>query len=140
MPARATVLERLIAVVVACTALMRLNFAELSNPNCCAMRGTSFAASMTPSPSSIFSLNVINPKNKSVVCMNAVRQIAATCFIHCVNPSEYPLGTENIYSEPTDICTSRIPPRLIFWKNTLITQYAKAMSANRLNKLPVTIS
>ena len=65
---------------------------------------------------------VSSPRNSKVVCINAVRQIAATCFIHCTKPSIYPLGMENIYKAPTAICTSRIPPRLMFWKNIFITQ------------------
>ena len=87
LPAFAIVLDRFTAVAVACTALIRLNFAELSSPNCCAILGTSFAASIIPKPSKAFPLNVISPKYKSVVCKNAVKHVATTCFIHCVNPS-----------------------------------------------------
>lgn len=79
---------KFIAVVVACTALIILNFVELSSPNCCAILGTSLAASIMPSPNNIFTENVISPANNNVVCINAVRHSAATYFIHCVNPSE----------------------------------------------------
>ena len=54
--------------------------------------------------------------------MNAVRHSAAICLHHWLKPSAYPLGTENIYSSPTAIWISRIPPRLMLAKNTLITQ------------------
>ena len=33
-------------MVVACTTLIMFTLTELSSPNCCAMRGTSFAASI----------------------------------------------------------------------------------------------
>ena len=57
---------------------------------------------------------VSRPRNRSVVCKNAVRHRAMTCLHQPVKPSMYPLGTENIYSEPTAIWHKRIPPRLIF--------------------------
>ena len=79
--------ERLIAVVVACTILITLNRIEVSIPNCCAILGTSLAASMMPIPKSIFSGKVNSPKYRSVVYINAVKHVAMTCFIHCVNPS-----------------------------------------------------
>ena len=46
---------------------------------------------------------VSKPRNRSVVCINAVRQIAATCLHHWLNPSVYPRGTLNIYRLPTAI-------------------------------------
>ena len=41
--------------------------------------GTSFAASIIPSPSSILPEKVKSPRNSRVVWRNAVRQMAMTC-------------------------------------------------------------
>ena len=41
---------------------------------------------------------------------------------HWLKPSAYPLGTENIYRLPTEICTRRMPPRLMLAKKILSTQ------------------
>ena len=57
-----TVLDRLTAVVVAWTTFMTLTLTLESNPNCCAILGTSLPASMTPSPNSIFVGKVKSPK------------------------------------------------------------------------------
>lgn len=80
--ALATVRVRLTAVVVACTTDIIFTLTLESSPNCCAIRGTSFAASIMPSPNSILSGKVISPKNNSVVCKKAVKHSAAICFIH----------------------------------------------------------
>ena len=76
------VLPILITEVVVCTALMAFTRTPVSSPNCCAIRGTSFAANMTPKPNSISSCMVNIPKNKSVVCIKVVKQSAITCLHH----------------------------------------------------------
>ena len=78
----ATLRVRLTAVVVACTTLIMLTLTLESKPNCCAILGTSLAASIMPRPSSIFCGKVRSPKKSNVVCINAVRQIAMTCLHH----------------------------------------------------------
>ncbi len=113
---------RLIAVVVVWTALIMLTFVLVSRPKCCAIRGTSFADSITPRPRSGCDCIVINPIMRSVVCINVVKQSATICLHQPVNPSAIPLGRLKRYRLPTAICVSRIPPLLIFAKKHLITQ------------------
>lgn len=74
------------------------------------------AVNIIPSPISILSCKVSIPRNSRVVCKKAVRQMAITCLHHWLKPSVYPRGTLNIYSDPTAIWISRIPPRLILAK------------------------
>ena len=124
----------LINDVVVCTALIALNRTLVSNPNCCAMRGTSLDDNMTPSPKSGWVCIVIRPSSIRVVCIKVVKQIAITCLHQPVNPSVYPLGRLNICRLPTAICVKRIPPRLILEKKHLITQYAIQISISNPNK------
>ena len=83
---------KLIAVVVVWTALIMLTLVLVSSPKCWAIRGTSFAASMTPRPRSAWDCMVIKPIMRSVVCIKVVKQRAMICLHHDVNPSVIPLG------------------------------------------------
>ena len=91
-----TVLVILMAVWAAYTLLMMLVLVLVSNPNCPAIRGTSVLDNMSPKPNNGWSLNTISPAVKIVDCKNAVIQMPMTCLHHWINPSMYPLGTENI--------------------------------------------
>ena len=105
---------RLTAVVVVWTMDIALTRILVSRPNCCAILGTSFAANITPSPSNAWDCIVRSPRSRSVVCMKVVKQIAMICLHQPVKPSVYPLGRLNMWSEPTAICVSKIPPHMMF--------------------------
>ena len=129
---RAIARPRLITVVVVCTADIMLIRTLVSSPNCCAIRGTSLAAIITPNPSKAWVCMVKTPRRSNVVCINVVKHNAMICFAHAVNPSLYSLGSENMCKLPTAICVRRMPPRLILLKKHLITQYAMHISVKYL--------
>ena len=118
------------AVLTVWVTLIILNLILVSSPNCWAILGTSFAESIMPNPNSVFVCHVSSPKNSSVVCRKAVKHRAKICLHQLLNPSEYPLGIENIYRLPIAIWQSNIPPLLMFAKKSFTTQYAKAIIVN----------
>ena len=59
----------------------------VSRPKAPAMRGTSPAASMRPSPRRALSLNTMSPATRMVAWRKAVRHRPMTCLHHWVKPS-----------------------------------------------------
>ncbi|EDS74692.1 hypothetical protein CLOSPI_01469 [Thomasclavelia spiroformis DSM 1552] len=107
------------------TELIKFPFVDVSNPNCCAILGTSASANNIPSP------------NSNSVYKNAVKHFAIVCSHHDMKPSVNPLGTLNIYKLATATWISNIPPCFKFAKNTLMTQYPIMMIMTWVISIPI---
>ena len=77
----------LTAIWAVWTAEVRLALVEVSSPKAPAIRGTSPADSIRPSPSRAWSLNTISPATRMVDWRNAVRHRPTICL-----PARTPCG------------------------------------------------